>query len=210
MRSPCVLKQPDLFPQPPPHCSPWQAAPGWDLMLCRPVELACCLLCAHCTSPSPSLERASSNVGLPDSFLPGEDDGVLSLLSTSWVCVWVPVSHTFQSWSPWGSGCFLISLCDTVKMHCPWPIFENEANFLSQSTSFQMPSLYIAVLLVLSTHHEPHHMPTCVKGYFLCIIQPFFSFTLPSGTKWTSLQTPDCSGDKLLLLWSTFSSRHPI
>lgn len=36
-----------------------------------------------------------------------------------------------------------------------------------------MPSLYIAVLL--STQHEPHHMPTCVKGYFLCIIQPFFS-----------------------------------
>lgn len=136
----------------------------------------------------------------------------LSSLSTSRACDWVPVTHPLQSWSPLGSGHFLISLHCTVKIHCPWPFLENVGGFcLNPLLSFcWMPSLCAVISCISSTQPEPHHMSTHMKGHFSCIIHPFLPFILLSRTKWTSLQTPGCCRDKLLLLWSVFSSSHSI
>lgn len=129
----------------------------------------------------------------------------LSSVSTSRACDWVPVTHPLQPQSLLGSGHFLISLHCTVKIHCLWPFSENVGGFsLNPLLSFcWMPSLYAVTSCISSTRPEPHHMSTYMKGLLFTLS---FLLFCTKWTKWTSLQTPGCCRDKLLLLWSVFSS----
>lgn len=113
MRARWRLEQWEICPQTPLRSFPWQAALGWDLLvLCMATQLTCWLLFSCCKFSSSSLERASSYVCLPDSFLPGEIDWKSELtfyLSGLWLSscdshITVSVSFGFRLFSnffPW-------------------------------------------------------------------------------------------------------------
>lgn len=107
MRARWGLEQLQVCPQTPLHSCPWQAALGYLPVLHTATQLTRWLLFSHCKFSSSSLERASSNVCLTDSFLPGKDDWKSELtcyLSGLWLSscdshITVSISFGFRPFS---------------------------------------------------------------------------------------------------------------
>jgi len=174
------------------------------------AQLTHWLLSSCCKFSSSSLERASSNVCLPDSLLPGEDDWKSELtfyLSGLWLSscdshITAFISYgfgPFSNFSPWYGK-------DTLSMTLFWKF---RGFFVLIHFPLSAESLHCMLLLQLK---NTAWAPSCAYIHWgvALILVNLSSFTLLSRTKWTSLQTLNCSGDKLLLLLSIFSSRQPI
>lgn len=210
MRAWWGLEQLEICPQTPLHSSPWWAALGWDLpVLHMATWPACGLLFSCCKFSSSSPEWASSNC-LPDSFLPGEDDWKSELtfyLSGLWLsscdshvtaCVSIGFGP-FSNFSP--------RYCkDTLSVTLFWKF-----TYFCVFISFPLPAECLHWMLFLHLKHTawaPSYL--YMRERIPLILFNLSSFTLLSRTKSTSLQTPNCSRERLLLLLSVFSRRHPI